>query len=135
MINGVTSSIKPQAPPAFANESAKPVPANESAVVQNVARTVTSGAQTSSLERDAADQNVSPEELKRVVVHANAFIQLVQRNLEFSVDQDTQTMVMKVVDRDSGEVVRQIPPEEVLSMLKQLNEVGSKIGFLFKNSA
>jgi uncharacterized FlaG/YvyC family protein len=44
-------------------------------------------------------------------------------------------MVMKVVDRDSGEVVRQIPPEEVLSMLKQLNEVGSKIGFLFKNSA
>lgn len=135
MINDVTSSIKPQAPPAFASEAAKPAPANESAAIQDVARVVTSSGQTSSLERDAADQNVSPEELKRVVVQANAFIQSVQRNLEFSVDQDTHTMVMKVVDRDSGEVVRQIPPEQALSMLKQLNEVGSKIGFLFKNSA
>jgi len=135
MINDVTSSTKPQAPPVFANEAARPIPANESAAVQDLARVVASSTQTSSMERDAADQNVSPEELKRVVVQANAFIQSVQRNLEFSVDQDTHTMVMKVVDRDSGEVVRQIPPEQALSMLKQLNEVGSKIGFLFKNSA
>ena len=41
-------------------------------------------------------------------------------SLEFSVDADTGTHVIKVIDRNSGDVVRQIPPEEVLAFLRQL---------------
>lgn len=43
-------------------------------------------------------------------------------SLEFSVDANTGTQVIKVIDRNSGDVVRQIPPEEVLAFLKQMNE-------------
>jgi hypothetical protein len=40
-------------------------------------------------------------------------------SLEFSVDADTGTQVIKVIDRNSGEVVRQIPAEEALAFLRQ----------------
>ena len=43
-------------------------------------------------------------------------------SLEFSVDADTDTQVIKVIDRSSGNVVRQIPPEEVLAFLRQLQD-------------
>lgn len=43
-------------------------------------------------------------------------------SLEFSVDADTDTQVIKVIDRNSGDVVRQIPPEEVLAFLRQLQD-------------
>jgi flagellar protein FlaG len=43
-------------------------------------------------------------------------------SLEFSVDADTGTHVIKVIDLNSGNVVRQIPPEEVLAFLRQLQD-------------
>ena len=42
--------------------------------------------------------------------------------LEFSIDKDTHTQVIKVIDRKSGNVVRQIPPEEVLNFLRQFEK-------------
>ena len=42
--------------------------------------------------------------------------------LEFSVDEDTHTRVIKVIDRKSGDVVRQIPPEEVINFLRQFQK-------------
>ena len=42
--------------------------------------------------------------------------------LEFSIDKDTHTQVIKVIDRKSGDVVRQIPPEEVLNFLRQFEK-------------
>ena len=43
--------------------------------------------------------------------------------LEFSMDDVTGHRVVKIYDLDSGEVVRQIPPEEVLAFMRQLQEV------------
>ena len=42
--------------------------------------------------------------------------------LEFSIDEDTHTQVIKVIDRKSGDVVRQIPPEEVINFLRQFQK-------------
>ena len=44
--------------------------------------------------------------------------------LEFSVDQETGATIIKVLDIESGEVVRQIPPEEVLNYMRQLGKNG-----------
>jgi flagellar protein FlaG len=53
----------------------------------------------------------------------------VNRELRFSIDKDSGRTVVKVVDADSGETIRQLPPEEVLRLHEQLNE---QRGFLFK---
>ncbi|PTT59319.1 flagellar biosynthesis protein FlaG, partial [Pseudomonas sp. HMWF007] len=53
------------------------------------------------------------------------FVQSVKRNLEFSIDEPSGKVVVKVIAGDSGEVVRQIPNEEVLKLANSLNDASS----------
>lgn len=50
------------------------------------------------------------------------------RRLDFSIDQDLNRIVVRVIDEASGEVIRQIPPEEVLRAAKMVDKL---IGILF----
>jgi flagellar protein FlaG len=52
--------------------------------------------------------------------------------LKFEIDDSTDRVVVKVIEKDSGEVIRQFPPKEVLELAKFFN--ASK-GFLLKEQA
>jgi len=52
-------------------------------------------------------------------------VQSLQRNLDFSVDDSTGQVVIKVLDGDSGKVVRQIPSEDILRLAERLDEMRS----------
>lgn len=52
-------------------------------------------------------------------------VQSLQRNLDFSVDDSTGQVVVRVVDGDSGETVRQIPSEDILRLAERLDEMRS----------
>lgn len=64
-------------------------------------------------------------DLQDAVKGLQDYVQSLQRNLEFSVDESTGTTVVKVVARDSGEVIRQIPSETALELAKSLQDVNS----------
>lgn len=63
------------------------------------------------------------EQLKEAAEKINEFIEAMTHDLSFSVDKDTNRTVVKVLERDSGEVIRQIPAEEVLKIAKMLDEL------------
>jgi len=42
------------------------------------------------------------------------------RELQFTLDRDTKRPVLKIVDRQTGEVVAQVPPEHVLKLARQI---------------
>ncbi|WP_282410241.1 flagellar protein FlaG [Pseudomonas sp. PS02303] len=65
------------------------------------------------------------EQLKMAVQEIEKFVQSVRRNLEFSIDEPSGKVVVKVIASDSGEVVRQIPNEEVLKLANNLNDASS----------
>ena len=46
-------------------------------------------------------------------------------NIEFSIDDESRRSVVKVVDGESGEVLRQFPTEEALRVARQLVKSGS----------
>lgn len=69
---------------------------------------------------------IEPKEVEQAVKEINDYMQLVRRNLEFSVDKDTQRVVVKVIDAETGELVRQIPPDAVLELAKFLRERENK---------
>ncbi|MNE95175.1 flagellar protein FlaG [compost metagenome] len=48
-----------------------------------------------------------------------------QRNLNFSIDESTGRVVVKVIDGESGDGVRQIPSEEVLKLAARLGDMRS----------
>ena len=60
-------------------------------------------------------------EVKEAVSKLNDFAQKTQRDLNFQVDEDSGKTVIKVYDRNSEQLVRQIPNEEALEMAKRLS--------------
>ena len=65
----------------------------------------------------------APEALESAVREINASMADQSIGVRFEVDQDTDRLVVKVVDRASGELIRQIPSEEVLRIAKLLGKV------------
>jgi flagellar protein FlaG len=53
------------------------------------------------------------------------FVQNFQRDLVFSIDKDSERLVVKVVDSETQEVIRQIPSEEMLRIAKNLDAADS----------
>jgi flagellar protein FlaG len=54
--------------------------------------------------------------VQRALVQIQSFLRDSQRELNFQVDESSGRTVIRVVNPDSGEVVRQIPSEEVLQV-------------------
>ena len=48
--------------------------------------------------------------------------QIVKRNIEFSIDEETGRDIVRVVDSNTGEVVRQIPSDEILHLISRVEE-------------
>ncbi|ABR31344.1 flagellar protein FlaG [Thermosipho melanesiensis] len=51
---------------------------------------------------------------------------------EFKIDKDTGMIVIKIKDKESGEIIRQIPPEVALRLAKNIEEL---IGVIFDERA
>ncbi len=73
-----------------------------------------------------------PEALARAVERMEQFMQRVGRDLEFRVDDATGKTVVTVYVRGTDDVVRQIPPEEMLAIAERMREVQ---GLLFNGQA
>ncbi|KWW14772.1 flagellar protein FlaG [Pseudomonas putida] len=63
--------------------------------------------------------------LEQAVSGIREFVQATQRNLDFSIDDSTGKVVVKVIATDSGEVIRQIPSEAALKLAQNLSDVSS----------
>jgi flagellar protein FlaG len=66
------------------------------------------------------DSPVNNVDLNQAVSELNKYVQNVHRDLLFSVDQDSGNTVIKVIDSESKETIRQIPAEEVLQVAKSI---------------
>ena len=51
--------------------------------------------------------------------------------LNFSVDKETRTIVVRVIDDKTGEVIREIPPSEILAIAKEMEKLQ---GLLFNGN-
>ena len=66
---------------------------------------------------------VESEQVQRAAETINRQLQTVAPNLRFSVDEDTGKTVVRVVDTDTGEIIRQVPSEEVLAISRSIDRL------------
>lgn len=64
-------------------------------------------------------------ELEQAVTDIRDFVQATQRNLDFSIDDSTGRIVVKVIATESGEVIRQLPSEAALKLAASLSSASS----------
>lgn len=65
---------------------------------------------------------VERDQVEKAVQDIQAFVDSNQRNLNFSIDETTGDVVVKIVATQSGEVIRQLPSEEALKMAERLRD-------------
>ena len=101
---------------------------NQGNVIQNLSQVLQA---TSDIENRAGNEMQLDDAISRV----ESFLQGQNRNLTFSIDENTERSVVTVLD--SGDVIRQIPSEELLVLAERIQElqqdVGSRVGVLINN--
>lgn len=103
-------------------------PSTESATVQLVGsgrqNTAASGNETAVAvnETSAAVKDISV--LSEAVSRMSDHVQNIRRGLEFSIDEELDRTVITVYDVESEEIIRQIPSEEFLELVRHFNSMG-----------
>jgi flagellar protein FlaG len=75
---------------------------------------------------------VDADQVHRAVETINRHLDAAAQNLRFSVDDATGKMVVRVVDTATGDVIRQVPSEELLAISRSIDRLQ---GLLFHQKA
>lgn len=100
---------------------------NPVAPVQDVAKVEPSGQSgRSSFEEqqsaaDSQQRNFGAEDLRQVLQVIQSAINTAHNQLTFAVDRDSGRTLVKIVNRETNELIKQIPAEEVLRIAKVID--------------
>ena len=57
----------------------------------------------------------------------NEFVDSVGTKISFTFDEKTKRPIIIVTEKDSGKIIRQIPPEEMLVLIQKMEEIAGII--------
>jgi len=70
---------------------------------------------------------ISEKAVIDAIERANRAISIANRKFEFSIHEKTKQIMVKVINTDTNEVVREIPPEKILDIVASLMELAGLI--------
>jgi flagellar protein FlaG len=113
-------------------------PANLAPTPDKLVRSVIADSvETQSAESTKPVVKVSDAELRQAVDVVNQAVAMEQRSLSFSIDDASGRSVIKVIDFETDELIKQIPSEELLKVAQDIKrlqeEMGQSIGLLIDN--
>ncbi len=82
------------------------------------------------LSKELPPSKISKEDVEHMVEVLKDLTETLQTKLNFSVDEGTNDIVVKVIDKKTGEIIRQIPPEELLKLQEKMQDL---TGFLLND--
>jgi flagellar protein FlaG len=59
---------------------------------------------------------IAPDQIQEVVIRLQSTLQNIQPRIELSVDKELKQVIFRIIDKESGELIRQIPSEQVLEL-------------------
>ena len=121
MVNDVLSATAVDLRPAKGSPAALPTLAAQAAAG---GKSMPQGGEAVPVER-APKVEIKLPDLNRAVQNLNQYMESSRRSLNFRVDQITGRTVITVLNPTTKEIVRQIPPEEFLTIARALKETGS----------
>lgn len=90
------------------------------------------GALAANAKPTSAGHADAPAQTGRAVARINEKLALLATNLHFEVDPESGLTIVQVIDRDNGEVLRQIPSEAVVQVARSLDKL---VGHLLDDRA
>lgn len=104
------------------SSEAEPININ---VTEITATVKTSGNNLSGNEQETGqkDGKASEKQIKDAISRANSKLKSHRTRCEFSYHEETKRVSIKVLDEETEEVIREIPPEETLEMVERMWEL------------
>ena len=137
MIDNSSASISSNTAPVQAdNKAVQRENISQAVTAENVqAEKVVNQAKEAKQVKQQSKSEVSPElshdKVEEAVASLNAFVQLMDRNVSFEIDTDSGRDVISVFEKETKELIRQIPSEETLKLLKRMDNM---VGVLFSEN-
>lgn len=76
-----------------------------------------------SREQEALQQPATVTGVQEAVDEINKVLHYMNERLEFSIHEATNRVMVRVLDRETDEVLREIPPEQILDLVAKLQEL------------
>ena len=111
-IDSMDAVLNPSARSAALNGRNEPAPQNETADTKGV---------------ENSKEKISVEFLDKAINKANSTMKAQNRYMVFRVHEKTKDIMVKVIDSETHEVVREIPPEKLLDMFANMLEMAGLI--------
>ena len=94
----------------------------EARAVESTQRTT----ETRPVENRQMDPEVEAQAIQEAAEQIGQFLNVMNSDLNIAVDRDVNRTVVKVINRTNDEVIRQIPSEEVLSLMRRMSEIATQ---------
>lgn len=78
-------------------------------------------------EKASLAKELTKAEVEKVAQQLQEFVKSLNRNVSFSVDEESGRNVISVVEVKSGELIRQIPSEEILKLASRISKAAGLI--------
>jgi flagellar protein FlaG len=83
--------------------------------------------------QDAQEKrDVKPEELQKLIEEVKRKFDMLSKYLKIDIDQELEIPVVKIMERDTNKVIRQIPPDYLLELMKRIDQL---LGLLVEKEA
>ena len=83
-------------------------------------------------EGESSVDDISRESLEQAIDELNHAVSVLNHRINFSIDEETGRLMAKVIDAQTNEVIKQIPPERVMAFVRRFQEF---IGLLLDEKA
>ena len=105
------------------------LPEGEQASVEKAAEQMPALPQSGGVTENGRQAEHEEQVLAQLVGEINEQAQVVRRQLEFTVDEVTNRTIIRVKNAETGEMIREIPPEELNHIARSLRENSSNVLF------
>ncbi len=74
-------------------------------------------------ETPSAREEVPREEVEKAAEKLNRLMGIIEKRWEVSIHEATHRVMVKIVDKDTGEVLNEIPPKKILDLLASFSKM------------
>jgi len=75
------------------------------------------------------NRSVKPEDLQKLLEELKRKFDMLSKYLKINIDPELEIPVAKIVEKDTNRVIRQIPPDYLLDLMKRIDQM---LGILLK---
>ncbi len=74
-------------------------------------------------ENELGNEKLSKKTIKDAIENTNKKLVSTDRKFEFSINEETNDVIIRVINKETDEVIREIPSEKILDMVAKMMEL------------